>query len=750
MVGFTMKKNCLKVFLNDKNTEGGVSKQNNNNKISSMKKMLMPFLCIMFLSTLSAQDINVAVDAKAGTYTLTSTNLKWILRGSVGKSVDNVKKEKGRDAMGEYTAYSFQWETNNVYVGTIRSYVASPVVIFSLETPKGANGQSTEAFPDFTSLPDSLYEFSYHNRIFPLAQFFLEETATPWMFFNDKKDAFILSPASDFIVSLMTGDGKTHVRSGINPEVKKLPPHFAHSSILVMNKGIQNTWNVWGDALRTIHKRKRPANDADVLLKYFGYWTDVGGDYYYNYDSTKGYAGTLLALHDHYKKQGIPLGYMQLDSWWYQKSSNNVHGIKGSDMKKPEFPIGPWNRSGGLMTYKADTFLFPNGLAAFQKELGLPLVTHNRWIDSTSPYHQRFKISGIGATDPAYWNEIMTYIKSSGVAVYEQDWINYIYTNNPEMKSDINVGNAFTDGMAKAALDRGISLQYCMGLPRYFMQGVKYNNLTTIRTAGDRFMPKRWTNFLFTSQLAYEMGIWPWSDVFKSSEMNNMIVSVLSGGPVGTGDAIGLEDKNTIMMACRTDGVIVKPDIPMLPLDKNYVQMAKQEHKPVLAHTYTVHDKVKTSYVFAFRDDSTYVNDFNFSLQDINIRSKSVLYNPLKKTIQVIGTKDVFHAELPEEKFSFYIVAPINRSGIAFLGDVGKITATGKKRITRIADSGNDMQVDVVFAKGETSVTLQGYAEPSVSANKGKVIQDKTTHLFTLVVPRPTKGDVATVVLRVK
>ena len=116
-------------------------------------------------------------------------------------------------------------------------------------------------------------------------------------------EAAILSPASDFMVSLMTGDGINHVRSGLNPEVQKLPAGFTHNSILVMGNGIRNTWDEWGTALRKIYNRKRPANDVDVVLNKFGVWTDVGGDYYYNYDSTKGYDGTLLALRDHYQNK---------------------------------------------------------------------------------------------------------------------------------------------------------------------------------------------------------------------------------------------------------------------------------------------------------------------------------------------------------------------------------------------------------------------------------------------------------------
>ena len=48
-------------------------------------------------------------------------------------------------------------------------------------------------------------------------------------------------------------------------------------------------------------------------------------------------------------------------------------------------------------------------LAAFQKSIDLPLITHNRWIDPASPYHEHYKISGIAAVDPKWWDHIAAY-----------------------------------------------------------------------------------------------------------------------------------------------------------------------------------------------------------------------------------------------------------------------------------------------------------------------------------------------------
>ncbi len=697
---------------------------------------------------LANTDIRVSVEAATGTYTVSSASLHWTFKGSTGKRLSGLIQKRGKDATGAYQSIRFNWESGNYYTGTIRWYDNRPVVFFDISTPRGSNGISLEKFPDFTSFPGDCYPFSFHNRIFPLAQYVLEETSTPWLFFNERKDAYILSPASDFIVSVMTGDGKSRISSGINKEVTQLPAGFTHSSILVMEKGIRNTWDAWGAALRARYRRAIPANDADVILKYFGFWTDVGGDYYYSYDTTKGYEGTLLAIKTHYEKEGIPLGYIQLDSWWYEKSRNNVYNKFGSDVKNPLMARGLWNRSGGLWQYKADPVIFPEGLGAFQKKLGLPLITHNRWIDSASPYHEKYSISGISATDPGYWKEIMGYLKQNGVAGYEQDWMNYAYTLNPEMISDIKVGNAFTDGMAAAAKEQGIDLQYCMALPRYFMQGVKYNNLTTIRVSGDRFKPERWVYFLFTSQLAYEMGIRPWSDVFKSGEMGNLIVSVLSSGPVGTGDSLGLENKANIRKAARRDGVLVKPDIPLLPMDDTYLDKYKGASVPVVAYTYTLHQSIRTAYVFAFAEDSVHQKQFSFQPAETGVRGKVVVYEPLQNKAVVMDAADRFRGTLPEEKYTYYLVAPVTRSGIAFLGDAGKIAATGKKRIASVTATGSQMKIRVCYVKGERDVTLQGYAEKRPVVSTGKIKYDPGTHLFTLDLVLPENGNRLDVTLR--
>jgi hypothetical protein len=144
----------------------------------------------------------------------------------------------------------------------------------------------------------------------------------------------------------------------------------------------------------------------------------------------------------------------------------------------------------------------------------------------------------------------MRYLRASGVRTYEQDWL-----SGPAVADrDLHSGERFLDALSAAARMQHIALQYCMPLPRHFLQGTHYSNLLTIRVSGDRFEQSQWPAFLFNGRLASALGEWPWSDVFMSSETSNLLLSVLSGSMVGVGDAIGTFDRANLLRAVRADG----------------------------------------------------------------------------------------------------------------------------------------------------------------------------------------------------
>src|SRR5207302_8156464 len=175
------------------------------------------------------------------------------------------------------------------------------------------------------------------------------------------------------------------------------------------------------------------------------------------------------------------------------------------------------------------------------------------------------------STDPNYWSMIAGYLHNGGAITYEQDWLDTLATT----ATNLTDPNAFLNNMASNMAANGITIQYCAAVPGDFLQSTMYNNLTTIRVSHDRFSSTRWNPFLYASNLAGVLGIWPWSDVFMSTETDNLLLSTLSAGIVGVGDPIGAESKANLLQTIRGDGVIVKPDVPIVPVDAMYIQDAQ-------------------------------------------------------------------------------------------------------------------------------------------------------------------------------
>jgi hypothetical protein len=367
--------------------------------------------------------------------------------------------------------------------------------------------------------------------------------------------------------------------------IATLPAGYTRQTILTTKPAsVGAAYRAWGAALTTLASKIRPANDSGPILSTLGYWTDNGADYYYTYDTSKGYTGTLLAVRDEWQSKQIPMGYMQLDSWWY-----------------PKGPSDSWNHvDQGTYLYQADAELFPDGLAAFQQQLGKPLVTHGRWIDTSSPYHGRYQFSNNVVIDPAFWQSVMSYLRAGGVVVYEQDWL----CNNAKTAENLTDADTYFDNMAHNATADGLDLQYCMALPRDYLQSTRYPNLTTIRVSDDRFERARWDVFLYDSQFAGALGIWPWTDVFMSGETTNLLLSNLSAGPVGVGDGLGKVNAANLAKVARPDGVIVKPDVPIVPTDATYVGEAAGNLPAMVATTSVAHVGLTYGYVFAYARQS--------------------------------------------------------------------------------------------------------------------------------------------------
>jgi hypothetical protein len=288
----------------------------------------------------------------------------------------------------------------------------------------------------------------------------------------------------------------------------------------------------------------------------------------------------------------------------------------------------------------------------------------------------------------------------------------------------------------------GRTIVYCMPLWTHIMQSTKYDNVIAVRTSNDNFMRARWDELLFNSRIASAVGLWPFPDAFKSKNQRDVLVATLMAGPVGAGDQLGVCDEVNLRHAVRTDGVIVKPDVSLAPVDASYLAASQSNFAPVVASTYTNHGGLKTGYVVAYGRVADALSQISFSPSLVGVAGPAYVYDFFANTGTVIEPGAAFHA-LVNYDGSYYLVAPIGKSGMAFLGDSGKFASCGKKRIEQLSDDGS-LRVLVRFAAGEAFVALRLYSttKPVVSAEGGAVgnVKHHGENLYRVVVHPDANG----------
>jgi hypothetical protein len=646
-----------------------------------------------------------------GQYAISTGIAGWKFSGGLGQPPTAIVVREGSDNVAAYQEIVVDYAQEGSKQASIRVYSGKPVVLFNVKYLHAA--ANTGAFPKLASYPDTAYHVSYRGE-FGKYSFGKLGVDSPWVFFDGARNTFILSPASDFLISATTRSSSREIASGIDSRIRTLPEGFAHSTILVVEEGINRAFETWGSALAKLQGKAQVANDADPILAKVGYWTDNGATYYYKYEPSLGYEKTLLAVRDEFLEKGVPLGYMQLDSWFYPKGAH-----------------GDWKKFDGIYEYVADKNLFPDGLKAFQQELGIPLVTHSRWIDPKSPYRSRYRMSGNVVVDPVYWGTVASYLHDADVLTYEQDWLN----ERARTAFNLHDPAAFMDEMAQALKEQKLTIQYCMPLPRHYLQSTRYDNVTTIRTSDDRFGRDKWDEFLYDSRLASSLGVWPWSDVFMSDELDNLLLSTLSAGPVGVGDRIGTVNRENLLRAVRADGVIVKPDVSLVPTDQTFVEDAQSLKRPMLASTYTDFGTLKAFYVLAYARG--HQKSVAFTPASLGLHTRTYVYDYFSHKGTILDPDKTFTESL-EKGCAYFIVVPLGQSGIAFLGDPDQFVSLGKQRISQLSDNGR-VRVTVQFAHGENSRTVHGYSPtaPVITSIRGKTgasTYDSAAHRFTVSV----------------
>lgn len=695
-------------------------------------------LCVLFPSRLASETPTFAPTATitslsgltatvtaSGLYALSASPQGWGFEGTVG-ALQNLAVSQGTDSAGNWRQISFDHGTARS--SSIRLYDNQPAVLFTTQYQQSS--PNSDPFPSFSLYPRGLYTFSYTGLW--NYRFGSLNSRAPWVFFDGQANTFILSPASNFMTAVGQYGANGELQMPVDASIATLPAGFTTRTLLSVGTGVNSTFDSWGQTLTLLTGKNRSSSDSSALLNQLSYWTDAGAAYYYKFGDPTSYVPQLLAMKPLFSGDATPFGSLELDSWYYPKGS----------------PASWTSNGSGMDTFVADPSIFPQGLGAFQQSLGVPLITHARWIDPSSPLRSQYQMSGNVSIDPKYWQVYANYMVANGIQFFEQDWL----ANQAATAFNLTDPDAFMDNMAAALEAAGRTIIYCMPLSTHILESSKYSNVVAVRVSNDAFKRARWDELLIDSRIPSALGLWPFADNFQSQNAKDILLSTLSAGPVGSGDAAGAIVAANIRQAVRPDGVIVKPDVPIVPTDATFLALAHGGVAPMIASTYTDHGAgMRAAYVVAYDPTNGAMAPVSFTPDSLGISAPAYVYNYFAKT-GVVLPHGVPFTDTVDYSGSYYIVVPFGPSGIAFLGDANKFVPSGKKRIAKLSDDGA-VHVQVSFAPGEKEVVLQFYspAEPVVAATVGTVGRPSaspTSHLYSLPVWADANG-AASVDLRV-
>eukprot|EP01084_Bolivina_argentea_P102730 184026_1 len=435
--------------------------------------------------------------------------------------------------------------------------------------------------------------------------------------------------------------------SGIEGNLTFIPANYSISFIIsaLENKGIHGAMYKWGDILQKKYQTTKLDPSTDLTVSTLGYYTQNGGYFYGGNPLT---TSTATKLFEAFVINEIPVGYLQLDPYWYMGGSNTNNGF----------------------IWIPRTDLFPNGLTDLYNKIGkIPLLLYSSYWTANKTqnyYNSNYNLSlqfsnsltfDVGwlqgpIAEPIGYESSYNFYRfiisqySEIMMGFEVDFMNWEYDNFPVFTNGYNtmtnLSEQWTKGMQDALFEYNFSVQYCMDLPSYVLQSLQYPAVTNARATTDNFPgdKMRW-KIAYTNLLLSPLSIRPFFDVIWTTsyqpgnvynvnetdcEMEAIIASLC--GPVGIGDNINQTNKTIINRIVRKDGILLQPTNALTPIDAMYSSISSFRPSGEIWMTCTsIMDNIEGYNVFAV---DVFLSEYKLSFLDLypipNIDDKFYFY----------------------------------------------------------------------------------------------------------------------------
>lgn len=660
---------------------------------------------------------------------------------------------------------------------SVRAYAGSPLLVFRLEAKAALSELATGEFarvsvawPAFDpearaagGVPEGTRTYGHQFTEFALPvsgddrcrgyTFAPHRPAVvePLLFIAPDLRTLLLSPLDGFHEQVIAvprdGDEAARgVRCGWHGDLDDVPAGFATELAVLAAPGPRAALETFGALLLRRHATRRPSRYADPGVGRLSYWTDNGSVYYYRTEPGEDYTTTLERTVATLRAERVPIGSVQIDSWFYPHETLRPVSEEGAPVVPPT----------GMLRWEPRDDLFPEGFSRLRERLGgLPLTFHARHFSSKSPYFEAHAAwcdeafahpagaetepnspPGSGAEASNLLDLLLEQAAGWGAITYEQDWMVESFLGVRGLRAAPGRARAWQEDLDRAAAERGLTLQWCMSTPADFLQSVTLARVTSIRTSGDyRYLfdnGLNWVWFLHGNALARALGLHPYKDVFLSHAETGLgpgeryaeaesLLAALSAGPVGIGDRRGYTNRDLVMRTCREDGVLIKPDLPLAAIDRCFRANAFFEPEPLVGETLSRHPAGCWVYVAAF-DACRAKQPLRASLPLADLGAPApatpvVAYDWRARTFSRMEPGGALTLDLGWQDFSYTVLCPVLRGGLVLFGDVSKYATAGDRRLARITETDDGVRFDVLGAAGE-EVAIDGCAPalPSVRA----------------------------------
>jgi len=303
-------------------------------------------------------------------------------------------------------------------------------------------------------------------------------------------------------------------------------------------------------------------------------------------------------------------------------------------------------------------------------------------------------------------------------------------------KANVTAASSWLAAMADAASELGLTIQYCMPLPRHMLESTKHQAVTNARASGD-YHPGEDNWDIGTSSLFYwAIGIAPSKDDWWTTEVQagnpyadkptepnwqlQAITIALSTGPNGPSDAINHTNATLVMSTVNAAGFTLQPDRPATTNHRAFLtQLANGGSLPKVRSTHTAFAETSWFFISAVSLEA----DFPMSLADLGhlstVSPAYAIYDYFAPSqyASLVSMSGAGSFTIPQGQgqpsapssalpIRYWILAPQLPGGWFLFGEAGKIVTMSKQRISSfsVLADGFAAVIDVVL--GETVTML--------------------------------------------